>query len=105
MALVTAATGTSPCTQSCEKEGWVLEHPYSPPSSFHLNEIRNRPKQQELRLPNKGTVKGHTVENGNRPPTAGIKSLELKGTLNIFVLLPYFITIIIICFLGPYGNY
>lgn len=83
MASVTAGTGRSPYTHNCEKKGWMLEHPYSLPFSFHQNEIRNRPKQRESWRLNRWTVKGHTVE-GKHPQTAGVKDLELEGTWNVF---------------------
>ena len=83
--ILTAGTGRSPCIQSCEKKDWMLEHLYSISFFFPPKWNKNRPKQQESWLPNKWTVKGYTFEASRHPLTAGVRSLELEGILNIFL--------------------
>lgn len=58
---------------------------YSISFFFPPKRKKNRPKQQESWLPNKWTVKGYTFEESRHPLTAGVRSLELEGMLNIFL--------------------
>lgn len=66
-ALVTHRPRDITPTPCCEKKGWVLELPHSPPLLPHQNEIMSRPKKQESRLTYKWPVRGQRAKKRNRP--------------------------------------